>query len=45
MGPEDYKKCFEFGKLFGERVCEYQKKFDGGLSGECRRPGGATLGL
>ncbi len=45
MGPEDYKKCFEFGKLFGERVFEYQKPFDGGLSGECRRPGGATLGL
>ncbi len=26
-GPEDEKKCFEFGKLFAEQVKEYHKKF------------------
>jgi flavorubredoxin len=44
MGPDDERKCFEFGKRFAEKVCEYQKPFDGSLSGECRRPGGARLG-
>ncbi len=26
-GPEDEKKCFEFGKQFAEKVKEYHKKF------------------
>lgn len=26
-GPEDEKKCFEFGKQFAEKVIEYHKKF------------------
>jgi flavorubredoxin len=26
-GPEDEKKCFEFGKSFAEKVVEYHKKF------------------
>jgi flavorubredoxin len=26
-GPEDEKKCFEFGKSFAEKVIEYHKKF------------------
>ncbi len=37
---EDDEKCFEFGKLFGERTKELQKKFVGTLSGECRSPEG-----
>jgi anaerobic nitric oxide reductase flavorubredoxin len=44
MGPEDERKCFEFGKRFAGKVCEYQMPFDGNLSGACRRSGGATLG-
>ncbi len=33
---EDEKKCYDFGKLFGEKTKELHKKFDGTLSGECR---------
>jgi hypothetical protein len=44
MSPDDAKKCLEFGKLFAEKTCEYHKRFEAGLSEECRHSGGATLG-
>jgi len=37
VSPEDIKKCFEFGKLFGEKTREYHKKFNGGSSDACKR--------
>ncbi len=35
-GPEDEKKCFEFGKQFAEKTKEYHKKFEGDPSGQCK---------
>ncbi len=32
---EDDKKCFEYGKQFGERVIEYHKKFSGSEPAQC----------
>jgi len=43
MGPDDEKKCFEFGKKFGEKTREYQNKFDSSPSGERVCSGGASL--
>jgi len=33
---DDDKKCFEFGKQFAEKTIEYHKKFNGGISPECK---------
>ncbi len=32
---EDDKRCFEFGRLFGQKTIEFHKKFDGELAVSC----------
>lgn len=35
-GPDDDKKCFEFGKQFAEKTIEYHKQFSGNQPAQCR---------
>jgi flavorubredoxin len=35
-GPEDEKKCFDFGKRFAEKTIEYHKRFNGNEPVQCR---------
>jgi anaerobic nitric oxide reductase flavorubredoxin len=35
-GPEDEKKCFEFGKQFAEKTVEYHKQFNGNQPVKCK---------
>jgi flavorubredoxin len=35
-GPEDEKKCFEFGRQFAERTREFHSRFNGGQPGQCK---------
>jgi len=35
-GPEDEKKCFEFGRQFAERTIEFHKQFNNDQPGKCK---------
>jgi anaerobic nitric oxide reductase flavorubredoxin len=35
-GPDDYKKCHEFGRQFALRTIEYHRKFNGGEADGCQ---------
>jgi len=32
---DDDKRCYDFGKMFGEKTIEFHKKFDGSTAGAC----------
>jgi len=35
-GPEDEKKCFDFGKQFAEKTIEYHKQFNSNQPVQCK---------